>query len=433
MSRILILFSFLFLGTVQAQNYTSYFTGNTFDSLATAQGGACMMGGATEHDEAMRWFLNRAGGGDVLVLRTSGSDGYNDYMYTDLGVSVNSVETIVFNNSSAANDTYVLNKILNAEAIWFAGGDQWNYVSYWRNTPIDSAINEGILNRDIVIGGTSAGMAILGNYYFSAENGTVTSAAALANPFDIDVTVDSTAFLNVDYLEEVVTDSHYDDPDRKGRHMTFLARMIEDYGINAKGIACNEYTAVCVAPDGKATVFGDWPTYPETAYFLQTNCEVVSNVPETCTAGAPLNWDQSGQAVKVYIVNGTNVGTNWFDLSDWETGSGGTWENWYVQNGTLVQDASAQINCSGIAVSEMTLLNQTSIFPNPFNNELTFKFKSNSDKEIQIVDVNGKLVKAINSSGQAEVELSLDQLDPGIYAAHIISNDGRSSHQLVKF
>ena len=70
-----------------------------------------MMGGATEHDEAMKWFLQRANGGDVLVLRASGSDGYNDYMYTDLGITLNSVETIVFNDGSAANETYIHNKI----------------------------------------------------------------------------------------------------------------------------------------------------------------------------------------------------------------------------------------------------------------------------------------------------------------------------------
>ena len=44
------------------------------------------MGGATENDNAMRWFLNLADGGDVVVLRTSGSDGYNDYMFNQLGV-----------------------------------------------------------------------------------------------------------------------------------------------------------------------------------------------------------------------------------------------------------------------------------------------------------------------------------------------------------
>ena len=38
------------------------------------------MGGSRENDNAMRWFLKQADGGDILVLRASGSNGYNDYM-----------------------------------------------------------------------------------------------------------------------------------------------------------------------------------------------------------------------------------------------------------------------------------------------------------------------------------------------------------------
>ena len=102
------------------------------------------MSGGREDDDAMRWFLRRSGGGDVVVLRASGSDGYNDYMYNKLGVHINSVESIVFQDEAAARDPYVLKQIADAEAIWFAGGDQWNYVSFWRNTAVDSLINQAI-------------------------------------------------------------------------------------------------------------------------------------------------------------------------------------------------------------------------------------------------------------------------------------------------
>ena len=75
----------------------------------------------------------------------------------------------------------------------------------------------------------------MGEYYFSAQNGTVTSLTALDNPFDSNVTIDSARFLEVDVLRDVITDTHYDDPDRKGRHVVFLARMLTDYGSDAKG------------------------------------------------------------------------------------------------------------------------------------------------------------------------------------------------------
>ncbi|NDB34739.1 MAG: hypothetical protein EB023_05220 [Flavobacteriia bacterium] len=181
--------------TYLAQNFVAYQTGNPSDTVVQALGGVCLMGGATEDDNAMSWFLQRANGGDVLVLRTSGANGYNSYLYSQLGVPVNSVETIVCNNAAASNEAYVLQKINQAEAIWFAGGDQWTYVSFWRNTPVEVAINEAIHQRNIVVGGTSAGMAIQGKYYFSAQNGTVTSSAALGNPFNPQMTVDSTHFI----------------------------------------------------------------------------------------------------------------------------------------------------------------------------------------------------------------------------------------------
>lgn len=62
-----------------------------------------------------------ADGGDILVLRASGSDGYNNYFYSQLGVTINSVETIVFNNGQAASNAYIQRRIDEAEAIWLAG------------------------------------------------------------------------------------------------------------------------------------------------------------------------------------------------------------------------------------------------------------------------------------------------------------------------
>ena len=348
----------LFLGmalTGSAQSYTSYFTGNSTDLEVTANGGICLMGGSTEDDNGMRWFLERANGGDVLVIRTSGSDGYNDYLYNQLGVSVNSVETIVFNNPSAVNSFYIHSKINQAEAIWIAGGDQWNYISYWRGTLIDDLINAGIQNRNMAIGGTSAGMAILGGYYFSAQNGTVTSSTALSNPFDSDVTIDNTPFIDLPILDDVITDTHYDDPDRKGRHVVFMSRILNDNGVTAKGIACDEYTAVCIDENGMASVYGEHPDYDDYAYFLQVNCEYPFNTPETIQANTPLTWNINGEAIKVYFAPGTVDGSVQFDLNNWRDGVGGSWQHWYVNNGTLIEHNGTQIDCGVEGIETLDL------------------------------------------------------------------------------
>ncbi|MCB0819586.1 MAG: cyanophycinase, partial [Bacteroidetes bacterium] len=338
------------LNKLHAQAYTSYYTGNTQNVNVTGQGGICMMGGATEDDEAMKWFLRRANGGDILVLRASGSDGYNDYLYSQLGISVNSVETIVFNDASAANNSYVKQKINRAEGIWFAGGDQWNYVSYFRNTPVDSIIRARKINSNIVIGGTSAGMAILGQAYFTAQNGTVYSDEALANPYSSAVTVDTALFLENNFLQNTITDTHFDDPDRKGRLTVFMARMVSDYSMDSRAIACDEYTAVCIDENGIASVFGGWPTYDDNAYFIQINCENEIQEPENCQPGQPLTWDRNASALKVYNIKGTSSGINTFDLNTWLSGEGGSWQNWSVQNGVLNENESNTPDCMPLMI-----------------------------------------------------------------------------------
>ena len=245
--------------TLFAQPYTSYFTGNHTDTTAIADYGICLMGGSTEDDRAMIWFLEKANGGDILIIRASGSDGYNDYFYTELGVEVNSVETIVFNNATASSDTYVLQKIANAEAIWMAGGDQSDYINYWKDTEVETLLNAHINTKKGVIGGTSAGMAVLGSSYFSAENGTVYSSEALEDPYNTYMTFGHNDFLEVPLLENTITDTHFSERDREGRLITFMARMNNELGSRSFGIACDEYTAVCIDSSGLGAVYGEWP------------------------------------------------------------------------------------------------------------------------------------------------------------------------------
>lgn len=427
MKKLLYTTTFLLSSAIaMGQNYTSYFTGNETDVVRNPTGGVCMMGGATENDEAMKWFLQQADGGDILVLRASGSDGYNDYMYSDLGVNVNSVETIVFNEASAASETYIQEKIAQAEGIWFAGGDQWNYISYWRANSIANLINEAVADRNIVIGGTSAGMAILGDVYYSAENGTVSSGEALSNPYHPNVTADKEAFLEIPFLTDVITDTHYDNPDRKGRHVTFLSRMYTDDGINSKGIACDEYTAVCIDNAGMATIYGDAPEEDDNAYFIQINCENEQAGPELCEANMPLNWNRENAALKVYQVKGTNDGLMTFDLNDWKTGTGGEWKHWYVENGNLMETTTASApDCEGLSLTENDINKAFSLYPNPVVDNLQLHFTKNSQKKISIYSTDGRqLLHKIS----ADLALIID-LQTFVIGTYIVEVEFKNSIQ----
>lgn len=409
-----------------AQNYTEYQTGGTTDISSDHQQGVCLMGGATEQHDAMIWFLNKANGGDVVVLRTSGSDGYNDYFYTDLGVTVNSVTTFVIHNSAGANDPYVLEKVANAEAIWFAGGDQYDYVSYFKDNAMEDALNNYVNSKQGVIGGTSAGLAILGGSYFSAQNGTVTNAQALNDPYHSRMTLGYNDFLSIPFLNNVITDSHYDDPDRRARHSVMLARIATDNTTRSYGIACNEYTAVCVEPDGKAYVYGEYPAYDEFAYFLQANC-ASDFQPETCVSGSPLTWDRNGQAIRVYKVPGTIDGYNFFDLSDWETGAGGEWQNWSIDNGVFTSVDGENPECSSLTVSE-TSLSTIRVFPNPFDESIQIESEV-AFNPVHLMDILGNMIPIKLQSDNA---INVKSLNSGVYFLRLKSDMMTQVFRLVK-
>jgi cyanophycinase-like exopeptidase len=424
MKKITLLFT-LFTQLLVAQNYTEYATGSATDITTNHQFGVCMMGGASENDDAMIWFLEKANGGDVVVLRASGSDGYNNYMYSGLGVSINSVTTFVFNNEAGALDPYVLQKVENAEAIWFAGGDQYDYVSYFKDNAMEDALNAFINTKQGVIGGTSAGMAILGGGYFSAENGTVTNAQALSNPYHNRMTLGYNDFLDIPFLEHVITDTHYDDPDRRARHVAFLARYSTDNNMRAFGIACNEYTAVCINDAGRAYVFGEYPDYPEFAFFLQANC-VGDFMPETCIDGQPLVWDQGGEAIKVAKIPGLYSAENYIDLTDWSNSQGVIWENWTVINGSFSASSTGNPECDLLSVTENEMLD-LSVGPNPFKDVIRIDFQLASF-EVRVYNLFGK--QLAHYTNQSQIETS--KLASGLYFVKVSSERLQETFKLIK-
>lgn len=300
--------------------------GDPTDVTRPTSGGTALVGGGPDVDEVMKWMISKSGGGDFVVIRASGTNAYNSYIY-GLG-RVHSVETLLINSRSLANDIQVEITIRDAEAVFIAGGDQANYVKYWKDSRVEEALNYLKNVKQVPIGGTSAGCAILGGTYFAALYGTITSSEALANPYDRYLTLGHNDFLSQPYLSNVITDTHFNDPDRRGRLVTFLARMNQDYGVVGRGIGLDESTAVCIDANGIGRVFGSG-----TAFFLSQNG--VNNKPETCVSGSPLDWYRHRQAVSAYKILGTQDGSGSFNLTSWSQISGGLSQYYYVDRGIL--------------------------------------------------------------------------------------------------
>lgn len=303
-----------------------------------------LMGGGYDVAEAFRWMIARAGitratGGRFVIIRATGSDAYNPYVYSRLGavdtttdrnyemvggidLGVTSVETLVIPSRTAAADPFVLGVIANASAIFIAGGDQANYYQYWQGTPLDAALQRAV-NAGIPIGGTSAGNAMLGQYAFVALNDTVTSDEALTNPFNRYMTIDplntwsgkftqTGSFLDIPGLEKTITDDHFNTRDRLGRLIGFVSRIgdgcaggVERFD-QVLGIGVDEETAVLVSGargNVKAQLVAN-PYNPEntTAPYTPQNSAYFTKLvraPSLCAAKKPLTIDSGVQVYRL--------------------------------------------------------------------------------------------------------------------------------------
>ncbi len=257
----------------------TWMTGNAADAAVTPAGpGLILMGGGTDVDAAFTWWKPYVNGGDVIILRASGSDGYNDYLYTEIG-GVDSVETLLVTTVALANSDYVRFAIEHAEGIFLAGGDQANYMAAWKGTGVETALMKA-WSRGAILGGTSAGCDVLGELIFAATNGSVYSSEALADPYNSYMTLDRD-FLALPLLKGFITDTHFAQRDRMGRMVGFLGRVLADgWATEARGIGIDEETALVVDKAGQGKVLGNGAVY-----LLEAKAP-----PALCAAGKPLEY-----------------------------------------------------------------------------------------------------------------------------------------------
>ena len=272
--------------TARGADFEAYLTGNAADVRPTQTAGALLlMGGGGLVDAALRWFVARAGGGDIVVLKASNTgaavpDTYGAYLHDTIG-GCDSVEVIVFNNRNAATAPQVLRALQNADGIFLAGGKQFLYADYWKDTPVAAAL-EAHVRAGRPLGGSSAGLAVLGQFCYTAHlTARLTSAIAMQNPYDKRVTLESD-FLHFDLLRGAITDSHFSPRDRLGRLITFVARTsAENPGAPLLGIGVDERTALCLEADGKGRV---WTSAPAGRVWLI----MPQQAPEVLADGVPL-------------------------------------------------------------------------------------------------------------------------------------------------
>lgn len=304
-----------------------------------------LMGGGYDVAEAFRWMIRQSGvqpanctgglagtcapttGGRFLILRASGTDAYNPYVFSRLGtldptspyenvggqdLGLSSVETLIVSSTAAANDPFVVSRVKAAHAIWIAGGNQADYINFWMGTPLQDEINKSIA-RGVPVGGTSAGNAVLGQYVFAALKGTVTSDQALSDPYNKYMSFSPVlpntgpSLLKVASLANTITDDHLDTRDRMGRMTAFVARITQNICAGpvdiakSRAIGLGEETALVVSASllngslssaSAQLVSNPVPAntstaHPNSAYLLAFTPRN-NNISSYCMAGKPL-------------------------------------------------------------------------------------------------------------------------------------------------
>jgi cyanophycinase-like exopeptidase len=315
-----------------------------------------LMGGGPDVDSAFRWMIDKAGitpgtGGRFIVIRATGTEAYNPYiLYSkdskDRKYSgplpqqgwvggelqgLTSAETLVIPSREAAQRTDVANILSKANAVFIAGGDQADYIKYWKGTLLETTLVK-LMDNNIPVGGTSAGLAVLGNFDFTALNGTVTSTQALSDPYNQYMTFDPNPLnapkeqqvLAPPALSNTILDSHVDTRDRMGRLITFSNRLIAPISSGAgcpggvlaaptaRGIGFGVETALLVEQNAQGKFVGKHSTNPAPSrttdgaiYFVKQ-----AAAPSTCASGKPLT------ALTVEVKKLVTEGAE-FNLTDW--------------------------------------------------------------------------------------------------------------------
>ena len=228
-----------------------------FPNLILGQGSLLLVGGGSEYsswaDDPYRWFVQAANSGKMINIDVDAVSSYYPSYFKSLGADPSS-EAFRIATRQAADDSNTYKKLISAQGIFIEGGDQGDYIRTWKGTLVQDAIHYVFQNGG-AIGGTSAGLAVLGEIVYDATGGYLYPDKAAYNPYHPDITL-TDDFLTI--LPNVLTDSHLHPRGRLARLVPMVARRITDNGqADLMGVGVCDNTVMCIDKEGNGKVWGD--------------------------------------------------------------------------------------------------------------------------------------------------------------------------------
>ncbi len=240
--------------------------------------GLVLQGGGSDIDQEFHWMHDTLSGGSrerfgnvVVIQAYTDKDEYAPYIQP-LG-PYQSVQTLGVPKCATAANLNALAKIVDrADAVFFAGGDQANYVA-WKGSALDAAVQR-VWQRGGVVGGSSAGLAIQGEYVYDSaaadklhpndDDFNVTTSNAVPNPFEPEISF-THDFVQWPPLRGIITDTHFAKRNRFGRTVAFLALLEAKQHLRTGSLyalAVDERSAIVVNSHGVGTLM----EYPGSGY-----------------------------------------------------------------------------------------------------------------------------------------------------------------------
>jgi cyanophycinase len=210
-------------------------------------------GGNTNGTGIMEKFIELAGGPNkkFIVVPTAGGNRGRDGAITDykeeevvrswINRGVKNVKMLHTADPKVADTEAFVKELRDADAVWFNGGRQWNIVDSYANTLTYREFHK-VLERGGVIGGSSAGATIQGEYLVRGD----TSGS------DVVMTAEPTHQQAFKFLRHSAIDQHINTRNR----WDHLIPVIQKFP-NLLGIGLSEGTAIIVKGDS-FEVMGKW-------------------------------------------------------------------------------------------------------------------------------------------------------------------------------
>jgi cyanophycinase len=176
----------------------------------------------------------------VTTASSEGTESFNDYKKVFEKLGITNVGHIHHNTRQEVLDDPLVERIKNADAIFFSGGDQLLLTAIYGGSPFLTQLKERYISTPIVIGGTSAGAMALSTPMIYAGNEEVQELGG-----QIKVTV------GLEFMKDVCIDTHF-------VHRGRFVRMAQITVTNPTsiGIGIEEDTCILVQNGRQVRVVG---------------------------------------------------------------------------------------------------------------------------------------------------------------------------------